>query len=64
VLKHNFAFFVEDSREMGLKHGFTVVGRCLQCWEAWAFKLSAETWFNGNRRFSSEKNIGVKPVLV
>jgi hypothetical protein len=63
-LKRNFAFFVENSREMGLEHGLMVLERFLGCWEAWAFKLAAETWFNGNRRFLHQKNIGVKPVLV
>jgi len=64
ALKRNFAFFVENSREMGLEHGFMVVERFLGFWEAWALKLAAKTWFNGNRRFLHKKNIGVKPVLV
>jgi hypothetical protein len=46
---------VENGHEMGLKYGFMVVERFLGCWEAWVFKLAAETWSNGNRRFLQKK---------
>jgi hypothetical protein len=61
-LKRNFGFFVENSHEMRLKRGFKVVERCLECWETWAFKLTVETWFNGNRRFLQKKYLGVEPI--